>query len=97
MIEKINEIQSSANVSGVKNRKWGLQGQDEVQVAADGLAVSPFAREMATISTEMSKIPDVREDLVADIKRRIEQGTYKVDIDGLAARLVWAGINRAED
>lgn len=96
MIDKIHEVQSSMSVNGVK-RKMGLHGQEENAQALDGFAVSPFAREWANISTEMSKIPDVREDKVADLKRRIEEGSYKVDVEGLAARLVWAGINRIED
>lgn len=97
MIEKIHELQSTANVNGIKNRRWGLQNTEEVQASIDGLAVSPFAREMANISSEMSKIPDVREDRVRDLKRQIEEGTYKIDVDALAARLVWAGINRVEE
>lgn len=97
MISKINDIQSTMSVTGVKNKKWGLQGQDEGQSALDGLAVSDFSREMAKISTEMSKISDVREDKIADLRRRINDGTYEVDVEGLAARLVWAGINRTED
>lgn len=97
MIDKINELQSTAAVKGIKNKRWGLSGQDETQAAIDGLAVSPFAREMANISAEMAKIPDVREDRVSDLKRQIESGTYKVDVEGLAARLVWAGISRIED
>lgn len=96
MIDKINELQSSISVSGIKNKKWGLAGAEEVQSASDGLAVSSFAREMAAISSEMAKVPDVREDLVRDIKSRIDNGTYKVDIEGLASRLVWAGITRVE-
>lgn len=97
MINKINEVQSSVSVNGMKNKRWGLMGADESQASVDSLGVSSFAREMANISAEMAKVPEVREDLVADIKRRIAEGTYKVDNDALAARLVWAGITRAED
>lgn len=97
MIDKIHEMQGLAAVKGIKNRRFGVVAQEDMQQSVDGLAVSPFAREMANISAEMAKIPDVREDLVRDLKKQIENGTYKVDIDGLASRLVWAGINRIED
>lgn len=97
MINKINEVQSSTSVTGLKNKRWGLMGADESQVAADSLGVSSFAREMANISAEMAKVPEVREDLVNDIKRRIADGSYKVDVDALASRLVWAGITRPEE
>jgi flagellar biosynthesis anti-sigma factor FlgM len=52
---------------------------------------------MANISNELAKIPDVREDRVRDLKRQIEDGSYSVDLDALAKRLVWAGINRIEE
>jgi negative regulator of flagellin synthesis FlgM len=97
MIEKINEVHGASCVNGVKATRWGLQGAEEAVAAQDDLAVSPFARKMAAISSEMSKVPEVREDRVRDVKRRIEEGTYNPDLKELAARLVWAGINRIED
>ena len=97
MIDKINEVQGAAHVNGVKSKRWGLQGAEEAALAQDGLAVSPFAREMANISAEMAKVPEVREDKVRDLKRQVEEGTYNPDLNALAARLVWAGINRIED
>lgn len=97
MIEKINDLQGVSQVNGAKSRKWASYGVGEAAAAQDGLAVSPFAREMATISAELSKVPEVREDKVADIKNRIDNGTYKIDFDGLASNLVWAGINKTED
>ena len=96
MIEKINELGGVGAVNSIKSRKGAGYGPDEVS-AADGLAVSPFAREMANISLEMSRIPEVREDKVEDLKRRIDEGNYNPDLRELAGRLVWAGINKIED
>ena len=96
MIEKINEVGGMGAVSSVKSRRGVGYGPDG-ESAADGLAVSPFAREMANISQEMSRIPEVREDRIKDLKRQIEEGSYNPDLRELAGRLVWAGINRIED
>jgi negative regulator of flagellin synthesis FlgM len=95
MIEKINELSGVSPISGVKLKKGSWYG--EPQSSQDDLAVSPFAREMASISSELAKIPDVREDKVRDLKRQIEEGSYNVDLDALAKRLIWAGINRIEE
>jgi anti-sigma28 factor (negative regulator of flagellin synthesis) len=95
MIEKINEIAGISPLSGVKQKKGLRSG--EMSYAQDDLAVSPFAREMANISSELAKVPEVREDLVRDLKRQIDEDSYKVDLDALAKRLVWAGINRIEE
>ncbi|MDR1515013.1 MAG: flagellar biosynthesis anti-sigma factor FlgM [Synergistaceae bacterium] len=95
MIEKINDISGVSPASGIKLKKGARQ--DETAFSQDGLAVSSFAREMANISNELAKIPDVREDRVGDLKRQIEEGSYSIDLDALAKRLVWAGINRIEE
>lgn len=97
MIEKINEMSGVNPVGGVKAKRGGAYGADGVASGQDDLAVSAFAREMATISNEMSKVPEVRADKVDDLKRQIDEGTYNPDLTSLAARLVWAGINRIED
>jgi flagellar biosynthesis anti-sigma factor FlgM len=96
MIEKINEIGGVSGVGALKQKRGAAYDLEALGGAADGLAVSPFAREMANISAELNKVPDVREDRVLDLKRRIEDGTYEPDIEALAARLVWAGINKIE-
>ena len=96
MIEKINEVNGIGALNNIKSRKGAGFGPEGDSVA-DGLAVSPFAREMASISQEMGRVPEVREDRVEDLKRRIDEGTYSPDLRELAGRLVWAGINRIED
>ena len=96
MIEKINEITGVMSISGVKARRGAYREAGDSVVSRDGLQVSPFAREMANISQELSKIPDVRDDKVKDLKRQIDEGTYNPDIRALAGRLLWAGINKIE-
>ncbi|MDR1884774.1 MAG: flagellar biosynthesis anti-sigma factor FlgM [Synergistaceae bacterium] len=96
MIDKINEVSGVGGIGPVKQKRGAAWDGEEFSVATDGLAVSPFAREMANISSELSKIPDVREDLVNDLKSRIEGGVYEPDLTALANRLLWAGINKTE-
>jgi len=95
MIEKINDISGISPVGGVKAKRGAWL--DEASEAQDGFAVSAFAREMANISSELAKIPEVREDKVRDLKRQIEEGTYNPDLKALAGNLIWAGINRIEE
>jgi negative regulator of flagellin synthesis FlgM len=97
MIEKINDAAGVGSVGGVKHRKNAGYGAEGDSFGSDGLAVSPFAREMANISFELGKIPEVREDRVRDLKRQVEEGKYDPDLKALAGRLLWAGINKIED
>lgn len=96
MIEKINEVGGVGALSGVKHRRGAGYGAD-CDATGDDLAVSQFAREMAGISMELGRVPEVREDKVAGLKRQIEEGTYNPDLRKLAGRLVWAGINKTGD
>ena len=96
VIEKINGLTGVSSVNDVKKRRGVGFGPDG-ETSADGLAVSAFAREMANISFELSKIPEVREDRVKDLKRQLEEGTYEPNLQALAGRLIWAGINKIED
>ena len=96
VIEKINGLTGVSSVSDVKKRRnigFGTEGE----TSADGLAVSAFAREMANITAELNKIPEMREDRIKDLKRQVGDGTYEPNLQALAGRLIWAGINRIED
>ncbi|MDR1509561.1 MAG: flagellar biosynthesis anti-sigma factor FlgM [Synergistaceae bacterium] len=97
MIEKVNDAAAVGSVGGVKHRKGVGSGAEGDVLWSDGLAVSQFAREMANISFELGKIPEVREDRVRDLKRQVEEGKYDPDLKALAGRLLWAGINKTED
>lgn len=49
----------------------GAAGADAVQVSASGATLQKAA-------SALSAMPDIRADLVADLKARIEAGTYQV-------------------
>lgn len=96
MIEKINELSRVSSIGGVKLKRDAYLDFGEVASSRDDLDVSPFAREMANISASLSRIPEVREAKVQELKRQVDEGTYKPDLRALASRLVWAGINKIE-
>jgi anti-sigma28 factor (negative regulator of flagellin synthesis) len=97
MIDKINDVTGLGSVGSAKPRSRAVWGGGEFSPGSDGLVVSPFAREMANISFELSKVPEVREDRIKDLKRQVEEGSYDPDLRALAGRLIWAGINKIED
>jgi negative regulator of flagellin synthesis FlgM len=96
MIEKIEKVFGVSPVSAVKQRKSPVFGE-ALKSKDDDLAVSDFAREMANISSELAKVPEIREDKVQELKSQIEAGSYNPDLKILAERLVWAGINKSEE
>lgn len=50
--------------------------------------ISPKARELSTAKAVASEAPDVRESRVAELKKRISDGSYSVDAKAVADRLV---------
>jgi len=50
--------------------------------------ISPRGREMAYAKEVAQAAPDVREEKIAELKRRIAAGQYNVDPDAVADRLV---------
>jgi negative regulator of flagellin synthesis FlgM len=50
--------------------------------------ISDKARDFAKAHAAASSAPDVREDRIADIKRRIAAGDYKVDSDKVAEKML---------
>lgn len=50
--------------------------------------ISSKARDMATARAAATSAPDVREDKIAELKRRIAEGKYEVDSTKIADKLV---------
>ena len=60
-------------------------------VAVEGSArtdISAKAREFAKAQEVAASAPDVREEKIAELKRRIQSGSYSVDPNAIADRMV---------
>src|SRR5437660_1542101 len=62
---------------------------------ADSVTLSDSARSLAAAREAVQQVPDVREGKVADIKQRVESGTYEVSSRVLARKMVDATKNPA--
>ena len=56
--------------------------------AGDRVSLSPRARELLAARRALEVIPDVREDKIAEIKARIENGTYRIDGESIADKMI---------
>jgi flagellar biosynthesis anti-sigma factor FlgM len=57
-------------------------------VESDVLEISGPARQVAKLREEIAKVPDVREERIADIKARIKSGTYAVPSREVARKMI---------
>ncbi len=95
MIDKISGVYGPKAIDKV-NVKKGYSSPKEEKIT-DGVEFSSFAVEMAKASGELKKIPEVREDLVNDLKRQISAGTYSPDMKKVAHSLIAAGLMKLEE
>lgn len=59
--------------------------------------ISPRSREFAQAKAVATAAPDVREGRVAELKKRISEGSYHVDADAIADRMVDEHLRMSEN
>ncbi|MBG0790901.1 MAG: flagellar biosynthesis anti-sigma factor FlgM [Desulfovibrionaceae bacterium] len=56
--------------------------------SADSVVLSPEARLRGTALTAANEAPDIRREKVDELKRKVQDGTYKPDLKKAAANLI---------
>ena len=92
---KITDNNPSVNLEpylkNIKGRKTiyssGQETSKEVS-REDQVVLSPQARKIQEAKTLLSSVSDIREEKVAELKEKIENGTYQVDQKDLATKIV---------
>ena len=85
-----NNISPSAYVSRVKgkNKTSPTRLPSNIGIYRDRVELSPAAKEIRQAKMDMDSIPDVREEKVAEIKARIDNGTYTLDEEKIASKII---------
>ena len=96
MIGRISGQYSTEALNGKKSRR-SVSYNSSSFTETDNANISSFGSLLAKATAEMKNIPDVREDVVASFKSRIESGTYNPPLDKLANVLYMAGMLEAAE
>lgn len=72
------------NKTNVKN----TSKTDQANKVKDELQLSDRARDFQVAMKAFKKLPEVREDLVKELKDKIQQGTYKVTGEEVADKII---------
>jgi negative regulator of flagellin synthesis FlgM len=94
-IEKSQGIQIDAYVNQVhdKNKIDSSQNRPEKAAAkSDTVVISDAAKRIQEIRSQLDEIPDVREEKVAQLRSQIENGTYEINADKLAEKIINEGL-----
>ena len=82
-IEAYTQVQQLYQSSKVKSsQKTGSAAQ------TDKVQISSFGKDIQTAKAAVAGSPDIREELTAPIKARIQDGTYAVDNGSFADKLL---------
>ena len=90
-IDKNQGVQVDAYVNQVQDKKQADQSADrakESAVKTDTVVISDAAKRIQDVRAKLDEIPDVREDKVTELRNQIENGTYKVDAEKTAEKLL---------
>ena len=94
MIEKIAGQHSVDAVAKAKAKKWYGGGVSSV---SDEVNFSSFAVELARVSGELKSVPEVRQDVIDDFKKKVDAGEYRPPLEKIAHKLFLAGILNDEE
>jgi negative regulator of flagellin synthesis FlgM len=61
---------------------------EQQQNKADTVALSNAAKNIQEAQKQLEAVPDVREDKVAQLKEQIENGTYEIDAEKIADKML---------
>lgn len=82
-IDAYNQISQIYKMSDTKKSK-----NVQKTSGTDQITISRVGAEYNLVRQALKNVPDVREELVSDIKKRITEGTYDVSGDSFADKLI---------
>jgi negative regulator of flagellin synthesis FlgM len=77
-----------AYTAQINNKTAEAKTKTGGKVCSDTLEISTEARKMQNYKVKLAEIPAVREELVASLKQRIQEGSYQPDVEKIAAGLL---------
>ena len=78
----VNQVQDKNKVGTPDNPA------EKKGVKADTVVISDAAKKVQEARRQLDDIPDVREDKVSRLRSQIQNGTYEIDADKLAGKMI---------
>jgi negative regulator of flagellin synthesis FlgM len=90
-IDKNTGIQVDTYVNQVHDKNNGesaAEKADNTAAKTDTVVISDAAKRIQEALAQLDEIPDVREDKVADLRKQIQNGTYEINPEKTAEKLL---------
>ncbi len=78
----VNQVQEKDKVDAASEQP------EQQQNKSDTVELSNAAKDIQEAQKQLEAIPDVREDKVAELKEQIENGTYEIDEQKIADKML---------
>ena len=94
-IEKNQAIHIDAYVNQVhdKDKAGASDSRPEKTTAkTDTVVISESAKRVQEVRKQLDAIPDIREEKVAQLKEQVENGTYQVNAEKVAEKMIKEGL-----
>ena len=94
-IEKNQGVQIDAYVNQVhdKNKVESAENKsDKAEAKTDTVVISDAAKRIQEIRSQLDEVPDVNEEKVAQLRQEIENGTYEINADKIAGKMIREGL-----
>ena len=78
----VNQVQDKDKVDATSEQP------EKQETKSDTVVLSDTAKKIQQTQTQLKAIPDVREDKVAQLKEQIENGTYEIDEEKIADKML---------
>jgi negative regulator of flagellin synthesis FlgM len=82
----VNQVQDK-NKAGTPDNK-----PEKTAVKADTVMISDAAKRVQEARRQLDDIPDVREDKVSQLRSQIQNGTYEINADKIAGKMIKEGL-----
>jgi negative regulator of flagellin synthesis FlgM len=82
----VNQVQDKNKVDPSENKS------DKTAAKTDTVVISDAAKRIQEARSQLDEVPDVNEEKVAQLRNEIENGTYEINADQIAGKMIREGL-----
>lgn len=82
----VNQVQDKNKIDPSENKS------DKPAAKTDTVVISDAAKRIQEVRSQLDAVPDVNEEKVARLRNEIENGTYEINADKIAGKMLREGL-----
>jgi len=82
----VNQVQDKNKIDPSENKS------DKTAAKTDTVVISDAAKRIQEVRSQLDAVPDVNEEKVARLRNEIENGTYEINADKIAGKMLREGL-----